>query len=147
MKGGAAEIRAAVVAEAMTWVGTPYHHHARVKGAGVDCAQILIAVFCDALKIVAPVDPGFYSRQWHLHRSEELYRRWLQEAGARRTSTIQAGDVALFKYGRTFSHGAICVNAEGGEFVHAYIRLGVVRTRTSEAPLEGREVEHWSVIE
>lgn len=34
------EQRAAVAQEALAWLGTPYHHHARIKGVGVDCAQI-----------------------------------------------------------------------------------------------------------
>jgi hypothetical protein len=38
-------MRAAVVKEALTWLGTPYHHHARVKGVGVDCARLLCAVY------------------------------------------------------------------------------------------------------
>lgn len=33
--------RAAVIAEAESWLSTPYHHEARIKGHGVDCAQIL----------------------------------------------------------------------------------------------------------
>ena len=28
------------VAEALTWLGTPYHHQGRVKGVGVDCRSI-----------------------------------------------------------------------------------------------------------
>ena len=39
--------RAAVVAEARSWIGTPYHHAADVKGHGVDCAMLLIRVYCD----------------------------------------------------------------------------------------------------
>lgn len=31
--------RAAVVAEARSWIGTPYHNCADVKGAGVDCGN------------------------------------------------------------------------------------------------------------
>lgn len=33
------------VAEAMTWLGTPYHHQGRVKGVGVDCATLLCEVY------------------------------------------------------------------------------------------------------
>ena len=40
-----AEERAAVVAEAMTWLRTPYHHRGRLKGVGTDCAMILAEVF------------------------------------------------------------------------------------------------------
>ena len=35
--------RAAVVAEAMTWIGTPWAHMAHLKGVGVDCANLPIA--------------------------------------------------------------------------------------------------------
>src|SRR5262249_43477037 len=37
--------RAAVVAEAESWIGTPFHHAARVKGAGVDCLMLLAEVY------------------------------------------------------------------------------------------------------
>jgi hypothetical protein len=37
--------RQAVIAEARSWIGTPFHDRARVKGAGVDCLQLLIASY------------------------------------------------------------------------------------------------------
>ena len=64
--------RAAVVAEARSWIGTPYHHAADVKGHGVDCALLLVRVYCD-LGLVEPFDPRPYTRDWFLHRSEERY--------------------------------------------------------------------------
>jgi cell wall-associated NlpC family hydrolase len=36
--------RAAVVAEARTWIKTPWRHMADIKGAGVDCAMLLVRV-------------------------------------------------------------------------------------------------------
>jgi NlpC/P60 family putative phage cell wall peptidase len=36
--------RTAVVAEARRWIGTPYQHQARVIGAGVDCAGLILGV-------------------------------------------------------------------------------------------------------
>ena len=33
-----------IVTEARTWVRTPYHHQARLKGVGVDCAGLVIGV-------------------------------------------------------------------------------------------------------
>ncbi len=38
-------IRQQIIYVAMAWLLTPYHHHARIKGVGVDCVQFLIAVF------------------------------------------------------------------------------------------------------
>lgn len=135
--------RAAVVAEAWTWFGTPYHHNAEIKGVGVDCARILIAVFA-GLGLAPRVDPGDYAPDWHLHQSEELYIRWLQEAGAKPVQTPGLGDIALFRFGRTYSHGAIVVGPD--EFIHSYLRRGVIFSRLSEDPLHGRPVQYWSVF-
>jgi hypothetical protein len=37
--------RLVVVEEARGWLGTPYHHMGRVKGAGTDCLMMLAAVY------------------------------------------------------------------------------------------------------
>lgn len=136
--------RPAVVAEAHTWRGTRYHHRARIKGQGVDCAQILIAVYSTAAG-VPEIDPGEYPTDWHFHRSEELYMHWLEQAGAVRVDEPLPGDIGLFKFGRTFSHGAIYVGND--EWVHAYHGQGVILSRTDEAPLHARPVQYWSVLE
>lgn len=36
--------RTQIVTEARTWLGTPFHHQARIKGVGVDCVGLLIAL-------------------------------------------------------------------------------------------------------
>lgn len=40
--------RAAVVSEARSWVGTPWMHQQRLKGAGVDCIGLIRGVFLGA---------------------------------------------------------------------------------------------------
>jgi NlpC/P60 family putative phage cell wall peptidase len=48
------------IAEARTWIGTPYHHQARVKGVGVDCVGLVIcALGLDEAALRLPA----YSRQ------------------------------------------------------------------------------------
>jgi hypothetical protein len=71
-----AQQRAAVIAEAKTWVGTPFAHRSMVKGAGVDCAQLVRLVFIECGVLSTAVDPGVYASQWHLHRDEERYLAW-----------------------------------------------------------------------
>jgi cell wall-associated NlpC family hydrolase len=137
-------VREQIATEALTWLGTPYHHHGRIRGVGVDCAQILLSIYVDALGLAPPLDVGQYSPQWHLHRSDEVYLAWLAQAGAREVQEPELGDIAMFKFGRTFSHSAICVGNE--LWLHAYVRLGVVSSRLTEAPLEGREVQFWSLL-
>lgn len=141
--------RQAVVDEALSWVGTPYHSHARIKGVGVDCAHILAAVY-ETAGLVPAVELGAYPAQWHLHRSEELYTQRLAQLGAEQLPAgfpPLPGDLGVWRFGRTFSHGGIVI--EGGAnplVVHAYIGRGVIVSRLNEDPLAGREHSFWSVI-
>jgi cell wall-associated NlpC family hydrolase len=143
-----AQMRQAVVKEALTWLGTPYHHHARVKGVGVDCAQLLCAVY-EVCGLVPHIDPGNYAHDWHLHRGEEVFIGWLEKVGAREVRVPvrpAPGDVALFKYGRAFSHGGVVVESRGElTVVHAYLIRGVIRSRLDDEPLQGRRARFWSV--
>lgn len=111
-------MRNKIVTEAKTWLGTPYHHRARIKGAGagVDCAQLLAAVYGDCGLVLDTIDEE-YPMDWHLHRDEERYLgRVLQHAY--RVKKPLPGDVALFKFGRAISHGAIVV--DWPMIIHAY---------------------------
>ena len=116
------EQRDAVVSEAMTWLRTPYHHLARVKGHGVDCAQILIAVY-SACGIVEDFKTEEYSKDWMLHQNEERYMAWVNKYTIK-VDTPKRGDIALFRFGRTASHGAIIVNWP--TIIHAYSQEGQV---------------------
>src|SRR5271168_3472737 len=112
------EARTAIVASARAWVGTPYHHMADVRGAGCDCAMLLVRVFCD-LGLVEPFDPRPYVKDWHLHRGEERYLTFLL-ARAHEMATPLPGDAVLFKYGRCFSHGGIVTRSAPLTIVHAF---------------------------
>ncbi len=116
--------RAAVIAEARTWIRTPYHHSARVKGAGVDCAQILAAVYAD-VGIIDPVDTGPYPADWHMHRSEERYLNFVLRY-AHRVDKPLPGDVVLLRYGRTYSHGGIITRSSPLTVVHAWMSHRIV---------------------
>jgi cell wall-associated NlpC family hydrolase len=151
--------RAAIVREARSWIGTPYHNCADVKGrnGGVDCGMLLVRVFVDA-GLVAPFDPRPYPPDWHLHRAEEKYLGFVfdrtrevflpspvtgrvgkrSEAGVGSASAmeqashptpdpspsrggeIQPGDVAVFRFGRCYSHGGVVTVAAPLTIVHAY---------------------------
>jgi NlpC/P60 family putative phage cell wall peptidase len=110
--------RAAVVAEARRWIGTPYHHAADIRGAGVDCGMLIVRVFVD-LGICRAFDPRPYTPDWHLHRSEERYLGFVFDR-CKEVEEPQQGDVVVFRYGRCFSHGGIVTQAQPLTFVHAY---------------------------
>src|SRR5271165_5717227 len=110
--------RAAVVAAARAWIGTPYHHAADVKGRGVDCAMLLVRVYCD-LGLIEPFEPRPYTRDWMLHRDEERYLGFLL-ARARAVAEARPADVILFRVGRCYAHGGIITIADPLTIVHAY---------------------------
>ena len=123
-----------VVEKAKGWLGTPYHSQAKVKGAGVDCVWLLIAAFEEAgILKQGEYNPGYYSPEWHLHRSEEKYLHGVHLFCDKVEPPYQPGDIALFKFGRCVSHGAIVV--KWPVIIHAYIGLGVIQSRINEAIL------------
>jgi cell wall-associated NlpC family hydrolase len=131
-----------VLEAARGWLGTPYHHAARVKGAGVDCAMLLTAVYHEA-GLIPEIDPRPYPQDWHLHRGEERFLNWVRQYGRQLSDgeLPSPGDIVLFRYGRCVSHGGIVLNWP--TIIHAYMPLGKV---TMDDVLPGSElaVRHHS---
>jgi cell wall-associated NlpC family hydrolase len=115
--------RAVVVAEAKTWLGTPFRDQADVKGGGVDCAMLLVRVFVDT-GIVAPLDPRPYPTQWHLHQGEERFLNVIERFGAEVNRDPIPGDVVVYQFGRCYAHGAVVI--EENHLIHAYYLSGKV---------------------
>lgn len=129
--------RAAVVAEARSWLRTPYHHMGRVKGAGVDCATLLAEIYARA-GLIPPLDLPFYPPDWHLHRDAERYLGLVLEHAVEifphaPSCDVNPGDIALWRFGRCFAHGAIVIDWPG--VIHAYSGRGCV--------LEDAETATW----
>ena len=131
--------RALVVAEARSWLGTPYHHRGRIKGAGVDCAMLLAEVY-RAAGLIPRLEIGYYPMDWHLHRDTEQYLGWV-ERHARQVEAPQAGDVVLFRFGRCFSHGGIVL--AWPEILHAYLGQGCVLGNVTAEPRLGRREQRF----
>lgn len=125
--------RAAVVTEARTWIGTPYHPHGRVKGAGADCATFLAEAFART-GVVLPLELPDYPPDWHLHRSEEKYLRFLLDHCERleEGAPLLPADIVMWRFGRTFSHGSIVT--EWPRIIHAYIGRRVSEDDTRRTP-------------
>jgi cell wall-associated NlpC family hydrolase len=117
------EQRAAVVAEALTWLNTPYHHAARIKGAGVDCAMLPAAVY-RAAALIPEFAVDHYPPDWHLHRNAERYLDIVTRHASEVLAPTGAGDFVLYRWGRCFAHGAIVI--AWPQIVHAVIHVGVV---------------------
>lgn len=140
-----AEQRAKIVRAAREWLGTPYHHHARVKRAGADCAMFPLAVYQECGLLPRDYRPPEYSVQWHLHRSEELYLKEIEKFCAEIPGPPQPADFMVFRFGRTFSHGAIVL--DWPQIIHAYIPHGVLLSDAlRDGELVGREMKFFEVF-
>lgn len=134
--------RAAVVAEARTWLATPYHPEAGIKGVGVDCAYLLKRVFVNAGVIKDFVVPH-YPPDWHLHAdmnkpeaARELYLTDVRKRAVEITEAdVLPGDVVLWRFGRCFSHGAIV--SAWPKVIHSYIAIGCQEDDVTTAPWLG----------
>ena len=137
--------RDTVCAIARSWLGTPYHHMGRVKGAGVDCAMFPLEVYRES-GLIGEVAVPFYPPDWHLHRSDEIYLGIVQELASelRGFETPQPGDLALYQFGRTWSHGGIVL--EWPLIIHAVLQHGVILSDgEKDGMLVGRKRRFFSI--
>lgn len=128
--------RALVVKEAETWLKTPFHHEARVKGHGVDCGQLLIAVYGAFGYIPLDYSLAHYSPDFAQHRDREWYLEIVKEF-AHQVTEPGVGDIVLFKWGRLFSHGGIVT--DWPKIIHAWaITKCVIRFDAELYPLKDK---------
>jgi NlpC/P60 family putative phage cell wall peptidase len=137
-----ASIRSAILEEAKTWLGTPYHHKSAQKGVGVDCLGLIHAVY-SALNLVPAIAIPEYSPNWFLHQDKE---RFLEGLAPYATEIAQAksGDLILWRFGRSFSHAGILV--EENLVIHALRGFGCLQSELSDAPLVGRPMRKFTFL-
>lgn len=118
------EQRQSVITEAETWLRTPHHNGARIKGVGVDCGQFPLAVY-EGAGLLPHIDPGRYSPQFHLNKDEEWYLKLAMKFGRELPDgeIPKKGDFAIYKVGRCYSHGAIVI--DWPLIIHSYLGTGV----------------------
>jgi NlpC/P60 family putative phage cell wall peptidase len=112
--------RALIVAEARSWIGTPYHHQASVKGVGCDCLGLVRGVW-RALYGNEPEAPPPYSRDW----AEAHRRETLAEAAARHMQPVDIarvapGDLLLFALNDRAVAKHCAILTEGERMLHSY---------------------------
>ena len=136
--------RSDVLEAAESWVGTPFHDGASIKGVGVDCAMLLRAVYFEA-GVTPLIEVASYPPQWYMHRNEELFLSYLTPIATEIPAGRAAdGDVALFKFGRCFAHGAILVEAPR-KVIHATPNYrSVTYGEIDMGELAGRETRYFT---
>lgn len=139
-------LRDLIVHEAEEWLETPFHHAAAVKGVngGVDCLMLLVEVY-SRVGIIDKPDVPYYPADWHMHRDLERYMMGVTEYAVEVDKPVRGG-LALYKFGRCYSHGVIIT--EWPNFIHAYWNVGRVLRGSGELnPFQGREVRFFDPIQ
>jgi NlpC/P60 family putative phage cell wall peptidase len=116
--------RGEVIAEARTWLGTPWHHQASVKGAGCDCIGFVRGV---AERFVGPVPLALdYTATWHLYRAEpRMYLGFKERCEEIDPAEARVADILLFGAGKGPAHHCAFLTPEGG-LIHCYQEAGRV---------------------
>lgn len=114
------ELGERVIAEARSWIGTPYKHQASLKGVGCDCLGLLRGVWRSLYGKEPELTPA-YAPDWAEANGEERLaeaaRRYLIEIPQ---DEVQAGDVLLFRWRPHLpaKHAAILVTPD--RMIHAH---------------------------
>ena len=151
--------RQQIVAEALSWRGTPYHDHAGVKYCGVDCAFFPLRVFQAVDRIPKDFVVPYYSPQQWLNSPSQKDKFNLKFEDktflnivlkfARQEITedeVKPGDFVIYKVAASWTHGGIVVHWP--EYIlHPIKGLGVVGSHgTNEGFLLNRPRRFFSVF-
>jgi NlpC/P60 family putative phage cell wall peptidase len=119
---------ALIVAEARSWISTPYRHQASLKGVGCDCLGLLRGVWRELFgtepELVPPYAPD-WAEASGAETLAEAARRHLVEIAI---TDIAPGDIALFRWRASLpaKHAAIVTAPD--RFVHAHDGAAVAET-------------------
>jgi len=115
-----------VVATARSWLGTPYHDQASLRGVGCDCLGLARGVWRDVVgDELFPIPP--YSRDWGETGPHEV----LANGAASMLIPIAMSDVGpgalvLFRMAPRAIAKHVGILTAPDSFIHSYERLGVV---------------------
>lgn len=141
------EQRAALVAEARGWIGTPYRHQASVKGAGCDCLGLIRGLWRGRHGAEPETLPA-YGPDWAECRGDEALWQALARHLRSADSAEQPGDIVLFRMraGAVAKHlGVLSEAGPSPRFIHAYSGHGVVESPLSR-PWARRIVARFDLI-
>jgi NlpC/P60 family putative phage cell wall peptidase len=115
-----------VIATARSWLGTPYHDQASLRGVGCDCLGLARGVWREAVgPELFPIPP--YSRDWGETGPVEVLadgaRRMMIEVPAR---DAPPAALMLFRMRPRAIAKHVGVLTSAKTFLHAYERLGVI---------------------
>jgi len=112
--------RAAIIAEARSWIGTPYRHQGSLRGIGCDCLGLLRGLWRNLIG-PEPESPGAYSPDWaEAGGNEALLEAARRHFVQRADGGFTDGDVILFRFRKNVPAKHIGVVTGIDRMVHAH---------------------------
>jgi cell wall-associated NlpC family hydrolase len=125
--------QARLIQVARRWLGTPFIPHACIPGAGVDCVQLVTAIYWETRAIEERQLPD-YTMDGGEHRSSSQVLEWLEASTRFERLTpgaaVQSGDLACFRMGRVPHHVGLILQPP--IFIHAMRNYGVIESRLDD---------------
>lgn len=114
------EASEAVLAEAMTWLGTPYRHQGSRKGVGCDCLGLVRGVW-RAVYGAEPETPGPYAPDWAETGGEDRLIEAARRHCAEKPAKARApGDLVVFRWRPRHAAKHLGIMLADETFLHAY---------------------------
>jgi NlpC/P60 family putative phage cell wall peptidase len=112
--------RTTIVAEARSWIGTPYRHQASLKGVGCDCLGLVRGVWRAVLGAEPEAVPA-YAPDWaEASNSETLAAAAARHLDAIAGADVMPGDLMLFRWRTGFAAKHAAIATVPGLMVHAH---------------------------
>ena len=135
-----------VIACARSWIGTPFRHQAKCKGAGVDCVQLIAAVGEEAG--VMKIDPAKaapfqgYGRTPNPARMGDALRTFMVAIAA---DQMRQGDVAWMQWRDNLPMHLAVIGAHKGRqtLIHALAEIGRCVEHGFTQEWKDRAVSYW----
>lgn len=109
-----------VLAEAESWIGTPYRHGASARDISCDCLGLVRGIWRTVYG-AEPESPGAYAPDW----AEAAHGDPLLEAASRHMqcrdgTDPQPGDLIVFRWRSDVAAKHLGIMARENRFIHAY---------------------------
>lgn len=109
-----------IVAEARSWIGTPYRHQASLKHVGCDCLGLVLGVW-KALYGALPEQPPPYTPDWaEAGASEPLIEAALRHLAPRTGAAIAPGEILIFRWRAHVAAKHLAIATTPDRMVHAH---------------------------
>jgi NlpC/P60 family putative phage cell wall peptidase len=111
-------MRDMIIAEARKWIGTPFHHQGRVKGAGVDCVGLCMMVG----KALGLVPFNFdYTGYRRTPYSRTLVEAMHESGAVFEVHEPREADILVFRIDQDPQHVAFLTDQD--TIIHAYAQV------------------------